>query len=135
MQSSEITITTSPANLALWYGTDIPARVTFSETTIAIRFESPPTESFIEQLQQQFAKIESHFSDNSLKIMQYLFTLPEGQASRNGLMEKVWGKTVPTFGAIRQAIRRLNTDLTKRHFGYTIRGSRNGIYRFIPIEK
>jgi DNA-binding winged helix-turn-helix (wHTH) protein len=89
----------------------------------------------VEHLRQEFKKIESHFSGMSLEIMRYLLTFPVGQANRNGLMHNVWGRKGATLGAIRQSVRRLNAALKVWEFGYTIRGSRKGIYRFVPLER
>ena len=126
----------SPDTLALLNGAEIPARITFSETTIHIQINlPPPVDSSVEHLRREFAKIESHFSSTSLEIMRYLLTFPIGQANRKGLMQNVWGRKGTTFGAIRQAVRRLNTILTIRDFGYIVRGSRKGIYRFVPLER
>ena len=125
----------SPNTLASLNGAEIPARITFSETTIHIQIDlPPPVNSFVKRLRHDFVKIESHFSGQSLEIMQCLLASPEGQASRNGLIDGIWEK-VPTFGAIRQAIRRLNAVLTKLNVGYTVRGNRKGIYRLLQIEK
>ena len=125
-----------PTNLASLNGAKILARITFSETSMHIQIDLPPSvDSSMEHLRQEFAKIESHFSSTSLEIMRYLLTFPIGQANRKGLSQNVWGRKGATFGAIRQAIRRLNTALTIRDFGYIVRGSRKGIYRFVPLER
>ena len=126
----------SPDTLALLNGAEIPASITLSETTINIQINlPPPVDSSVEHLRRKFAKIESHFSSTSLEIMRYLLTFPTGRANREGLMQNVWGRKGATFGAIRQAVRRLNTTLTIRDFGYIVRGSRKGIYRFVPLER
>ena len=134
MKPMEIIIETSLANIASWNGMTIPVHVTTSATTIHVRFESPPSaDSSMEHLRREFGKIESHFSGQSLGIMRCLLASPAGQASRKELMDDIWEK-VPMFGAIRQSVRRLNAVLIELNFGYIVRGSRKGIYRFVPIE-
>ena len=136
MMSLEITTETCHANLDLLIGTEILDRIVTTETVLCVQFKPPSLgESSVEHLRQEFKKIESHFSGMSLEIMRYLLTFPVGQASRNGLMHNVWGRKGATLGAIRQSVRRLNAALKVWEFGYTIRGSRKGIYRFVPLER
>ena len=89
----------------------------------------------MERLRQEFKKIESHFFGKPLEVMRCLLADPKGQAHRAKLMTEVWQETVPMFGTIRQAVRRLNLALTDHNFGYVVRGCRKGIYRIVPIEK
>jgi len=125
-----------PTDLASWNEIEVSAHCAIVDETILIRVTlSPPTGSFMERLRQEFAKIESHFSGKLLGIMQCLLADSEGQASRTKLMKEVWGEAVQMFGTIRQVVFRLNTALTKQNFGYTIKGSRKGIYRLVPVEK
>jgi hypothetical protein len=128
-----------PANLASWNGAEVSVRITFSETSIHIQIERPPpVDSSVEHLRQEFAKIESHFSGQSLKIIRHLLATCNGQANRSQLMKAVLKKTTATFGAVRQAILRLNIELADHDFGYTVRGNlkgSKGIYRLVPVEK
>ena len=136
MKSMAITVETCYANFTSLIGTEIFDRAVTTETVLCAQSESPPSvKSSVEYLRQEFTKIESHFSGTPLEIMRYLLTFPEGQANRNGLMQNVWGRKGATLGAIRQSVRRLNAILMALGFGYTVRGSRKGIYRFVPIEK
>jgi len=128
----------NPTNLASWSGTEVFVHIPIPTTgeTVRVRFELlPPAGSFMEHLRREFAKIGSHFSGKPLEVMQYLLATSKGQASGRKLWEDVWEKSAPTFGAIRQAVRRLNIVLTEHNFGYVVQGSRKGIYRFVPIKK
>ena len=136
MKPMEIIVETCHANLDSLVGMEILDRVVTTETVLCVQFKPPSLgESSVEHLRQEFEKIKSHFSGTSLEIMRYLLTFPVGQASRDGLMQNVWGRKGTTLGAIRQSVHRLNAALTVRKFGYTIRGSRKGIYRFVPLER
>jgi hypothetical protein len=136
MKPMETTVETCYANLDSLIGTEIFECVVTSETALCVQFKPPPPGEYsVEYLRQEFEKIESQFSGISLEIMRYLLTFPEGQASHTKLMENVWGKKAPTFGAFRQSVHRLNIALTVRNFGYIVRGNRKGIYRFVPIKK
>ena len=136
MMSLEITTEICYANLDSLIGTEILDRIVTTETVLCVQYKPPSLgESSVEYLRQEFKKIESHFSGTSLEIMRYLLTFPVGQASRNGLRQNVWGRKGATLGAIRQSVHRLNAALTVREFGYTVKGSRKGIYRFIPLKR
>ena len=140
MESMKITIGTSPANLASLSGVAIPARITFSETSMHIQIDppSPPMHSFMANLRREFAKIKSFFSGQSLAIMQCILATEEGKIHRETLKTEIWTENYPANPCVRRAIHRLNTNLAKHGFGYGVRGNLKGtkeIYRIVLLEK
>lgn len=129
----------NPTNTVSWNGTDIPARITFSETSMHIQFDlPPPADSSVEHLRREFAKIESHFSGIPLEIIRYILATEEGKTHREQLKANIWTENYPANPCFRRAINRLNAGLAKQDFGYTVNGNQKGaksIYQFVPIEK
>jgi len=132
MRPLEITIGISPADLAPWNGAEVPVRFIITETMIHVEYDPPPkNQSFMDQLQKEFTKIEPYITGQSLDIMRFFLEIPTGKTSRKSLIKHIWNDYIPTQGRVRNAICILNKRLEQLEFGYVVRCNRTGMIEIV----
>ena len=133
MKLLELTVLINPADLAPWNGADVPIRFTIGETRVLMEIVSPPTKpSGMERPRQEFSRIASSLSGQSLEMMQLILSTESGEIARKVLVKQIWGDYIPTPGRVRNAIWMLNHCLAKLDFEYRIRSYRKGVLRLEP---